>query len=375
MNTRGLGSLEVERIPNNLRMQKFIEEELEKVNYLLAQTKPEELSNETLSKIGLVFLELGQFQKVEEYFSKVLAQKSTNTEVIATSHYGLAVIKREMNECDAALAEFKDALNLAKSPWLKSNILRNSALAYLKQTKFELAAQTFKQAIDEVVTSLPIHPELLGSLPALYNYHGLSLARAGLTNEEQKNNLELGLKEFDIAAKHYESFAKQGFNLENSHDYQSHVFHRGMILCESTEKYGSSDPSKSQNDLKKAEELLLKSLAGREKNKADAQRIGDVCEWLGRVYIGLKDMKKAAQYLESALLNFRKILGEVAMQTVRVKKRLADLKAFVALNQGASVAAGPASSGLSVLASSSSGQSAAVSSNDQTKEKICRMHV
>ena len=178
-------------------------------------------------------------------------------------------------------------------------------MSFLKQNKFDLAAAEFREAIDEVVISL--EPDLNGSLPALYNYLGLSLAKSGLAHQEQKANLELGLEAFERAATLYEKFSQKGFDLSNSHDYQSHLFHRGMILCESVEKYGQANFSEFKNKLLHAEKLLLISLAGREKNKADEQRIGDVCEWLGRIYVGLKETEKAAQYFLLAHPQFQNL--------------------------------------------------------------------
>ena len=87
MNIRGLELLDLERIPNNLRMQEHIKEELEKVKNLLATKKADELSNETLSKIGLAYLESGQYKEAKNYFSKALTQESQSPKVMALCHF------------------------------------------------------------------------------------------------------------------------------------------------------------------------------------------------------------------------------------------------------------------------------------------------
>ncbi|EKD73862.1 MAG: hypothetical protein ACD_45C00169G0001 [uncultured bacterium] len=337
MDARTSGLLSPQDIPNHYRLQELIEWEWQKVLLRLKKTEP--LDNEDLANIGLVFLEKGKFKAdqaykgAEFYFNEALAAEEkadiSDREIMAACHYGLATMKRENNACDEALAEFKQALELTESDWLKSNILRNEGLAYLKQEKFALAAEQFSDAIDVVVANED--EELNGSLPALYNYWGLCLARQGLA-EDNKKLLEQGEKKLAVAAQLYQNAGRKGVNLNNSHDYQSHCFHRGMILVESVERQFNLIFK-----LEEAEQLLESALFYRKQNKADGQRIGDVFMLLGRACKASEKLEKAIQHFDDALKEYGTVFGPDAKQMKNALKALQDARAELAVGRGSDI--------------------------------------
>ena len=157
-------------------------------------------------------------------------------------------------------------------------------MVYLKTQDYLTAKNFFKLALD--FTSQDSHAELRGSLPALYNYYALSITKAALkSNESPAEGIEL----LEYTTRLYKTIFKEKEISDDyqcrSHDWQSHQFHRGMILCELAEKENKMD---AQKKFSQAEELLTgNALAGRIANKADDQRLADVYSWLGRTAKGL----------------------------------------------------------------------------------------
>src|SRR3990167_8411730 len=307
MNTR---QLDPRRIPNRFRLQTLIEED-----------------------IILTLLEVGRWEKVLEYASLLLTREHSKTvdqqdnEAMATAYYALATRERELNQVEAAYKNYAEARKLNPSPWLSSNLFRNVGLVYLKEKKFAEAAKEFHQG----VAFTEQHPELRGALPALYNYWGLALTRAAL---QAKQDPSEGLKIFEQTTQLYRTIFTEMQVSETeqarSHDWQSHQFHRGMVLCEITEQMINDKSVETQvieKNLRSAEKLLLGSLEGRIVNKADGQRLGDVCVWLGRVYTGLHLFDNARTYLLRARGYFHTFFKEddTVSQTKDVDARLAAL--------------------------------------------------
>lgn len=303
------GILDPERIPNNFRIQTYIEEEIAKTKQLPLEEKSGALQSQALATIALTFLEIGDFCTVEFYAKKVLQIESVkplesqDQLALATAHYVLATKKRELNNCVEAIAEYRETLKLnnPSSTWLESNVLRNLGLCYIKMKNFSEATEVFKTAIDCAMTD----SSLRGSLPALYNYYALSLTRGALAREKSP---EEGLKMFERTTQLYQEI----FNEKNisqadqlrSHDWQSHQFHRGMVLCELAEKEGNKKAALAK--FYEAEHLLSGALEGRIANHADDQRLGDIKRWLSRVYEGLSKITLSIHrtYLEEALAHY-----------------------------------------------------------------------
>ncbi len=327
-------------IPSHFRLQPCIDEELTKATALLEEKK---LDSADYVDIGLAFLEIGDWPSVIKYSLEALKLEEEKTldkrsnEIIASAHYMIATQKRELNDCDGALSQYTIAIGLAQSPWLKSNLLRNMGLVHLKKQDYIAAAKIFKEAFD--FTNQESNLELRGSLPALYNYYGLSLIKAALKSNQDP---AVGIKVLEETTQLYKAIFKEKNIIEagqrRSHDWQSHQFHRGMILCELAEKhYKHTEDDKSsadyQNMFRNAEELLLGALAGRKENKADDQRLGDVYVWLGRTAVGLKNIKMATEYFERALVHYKKAFptapepsAQDANQIKDVRSRLAELR-------------------------------------------------
>jgi|GEM_PF-3158683 len=384
------------RIPSNFRYQNYINEEIEKAKALLENKKPETLTSLELANLTLIFLETGDWLKVMELSTflalelskkqnaqyaedkarilvlqtKILALKKrvlepkilqemlqeitqllskspkeldiTDKEIKAKLYYSIAVMYRENNYCDEAIKEFDLAEDIAQSAWLKSNIMRNRGLVYLKlgtlqadakrfeeaARLFEEGARIFKEAYEFV---LPIE-ELRGSLPALKNYWALTLSRAALARGKYP---EQGRRLFEETSALYQTiFAEKNFTPEQilkCHDWQSHQFHRAMILCEMTEAKVITEKTEIQKALEEAVPLFLGVLEGRLANRADNQRVGDAYEWLGRTYFGLNRIYEAQKYFKKSLAHyiaaFSSLMkdGKEAPQIIRVKNRLRDL--------------------------------------------------
>jgi tetratricopeptide (TPR) repeat protein len=314
-------------IPNNLRMQPLIDQGLAEAKALLAAKSEDTLSAVELVNLALTYMEIGNWISVEKYASLALTAEAINdtpsNENKATALYALATRKRELNFCEEALIEFAQAQQFAESDWLKSNILRNIGLVYLKQQRFQDAHQCFQDAYGFVSRSSDI--TLGGSLPALANYSALALSRAALASGESPVP---SLVLFDSASKEFDAIFTWKKIMDEvarrrSHDYISHCVHRGMILCEFSEKHPSEDHSAN---LLVAEKTLIEALNSRKENKADGQRLGDVCVWLGRVYERLHKIQSAKLSYDEALLQYRTVFtSEDAQQISDVKKRLANL--------------------------------------------------
>lgn len=169
-------------------------------------------------------------------------------------------------------------------------------IVYLKLQKFSESHQYFQQAYKLVSDSTAL--KLRGSLPALSNYMALTLGRTVLASGE---NPAVCIQLFDETSHLYDTlFTEKGISDEvvrrRSNDYISHCTHRGMIICEISEKYPSEDHN---TNLLVAENILLEALKSRKENKADGQKLGDVCVWLGRIYERLHRIEEAKQIVDT----------------------------------------------------------------------------
>lgn len=324
------------RIPNHFRLQSYIEEELNHAKVKLESEDHSTFTSQELIDFGLIYLEIGHWDKAKSFYDAALNLEQAKSddlqdkEVIATVHYISATMKREKNDCLDAIAEYEKAKRLAQSDWLKSNLFRNLGLAYLKMTDFETAAKIFKEGLD--FTDQVSRPALRGAIPAMKNYWALSLTRSALKNKQDPSE---GLKALNETTKLYnEIFLEKNISKENqlkSHDFQSHLFHSGMVICEIAEqkKYGYA--KEIQDKLIESEQLLLTALAGRIANKADEQRLGDVCAWLGRTYAQSNQTKNAQEYFKKALRCYCIAFANdpEAKQIKDVKMRLTNLNPSV----------------------------------------------
>lgn len=303
------------RSADNFRLQTYIEEELAEAKKL---EKQDHLSSDELIDIALAYLEIGDWKTVRKYVELALEQEKTNKEINATAHYINGTINRELNDCKGAHADFKQANDIAKSDWLKVNIQRNEGLTYLKEKEFEIAATTFQSALD-FASKCASKDELRGCIPALSNYFGLSQARAAIKLSKDPAQ---GLATLENTTQLYETiFAEKKITeseRRKSHDWQSHQFHRGMILCEIAETKIKEEKT-AENMFQQAETLLLGALVGRIENKADEQRLGDVCGWLGRTYAGFKQYEKSQEYFEKALNYYKVAFATATTEVSQIK--------------------------------------------------------
>ena len=316
------------KIPDNFRMQTYIEEALKNADRVL-----EKITRQEWIDLALTYMEKGDWNQATfcrgNAAKGVQSDSSEDREIKATIHYISATTKREQNDCEQAIREYQEAEKLAQSDWLKGNLIRNLGLVYLKQTEFTKAAEIFKQGVE----FLEGKSEFAGSLPAMKNYHALTKTRAALKDKKDSHE---GLKLFAETTALYEKiFAERNIS-ENeklkSHDFQSHQFHRGMILCEIAES--ENKDNKSKEKFLQAEELLIGAFRGRKENKADGQRLGDTAVWLGRVAVGLNNLEIAKNYFEQALEFYREVFpskldAPEAKQIQDVKARLEKLKLFM----------------------------------------------
>lgn len=308
------------RIPNNFRLQTYIDEELNLAQELLATKPRDERTSEDLANIALAFLEVGNWVEATKHCEHGLSienekpEELRNKEMMAVFHYILATRDRELNQCDEARAQYKKAEELTQSNWLKSNILRNLGLVYLKEQKFSEAADIFKQGVEFTATD----SELRGALPAMHNYWALCSTRSALKAQQDPAD---GLKIFaDTTELYNQIFDEKEFSEADKlkcHDWQSHQFHRGMVLCEMGEK---ENETIAETKFQQAEKLLLNVLEGRKANKADDQRLGDVCAWLGRTYTGLKQTENARQFFYLALRYYNKAFPKVSADAPDAKQ-------------------------------------------------------
>jgi tetratricopeptide (TPR) repeat protein len=358
------------RITNNFRLQTLIEAELDEAKKLLATKSKEELTSADLANLALIFLETANWDAGKLYIADMLAleekkpEGSKDIESLCTVHYLSATEKREANRCDEALKEYQEALNTTKSDWLKGNLLRNIGLVYLKKQEFDTAADFFKQALD-FTESCDSRAELRGSIPALSNYYGLSLTRQALKLSQDP---AAGLKVLEDTTKLYETiFTEKGISAQDrlkAHDYNSHLCHRGMVLCEMAE-----NKLATQEMLQQSEKLLLEALTCRRENKARDQIMGDACMWLGRIYVQLNQIENAKDYFKKALAHYQVTFAKTpdAMHIKDVIARLNNL-AFMGL-------AAPSAFGLGLhTQASSSLQAPEAPKTSQTITETPRAH-
>jgi hypothetical protein len=167
--------------------------------------------------------------------------------------------------------------------------------------------------------------ELMGGAPALLNYMALSFAKETLASNNA-SKLERDIALFKKAnALYANQFIARKFSPEEekeSHDYISHCIHLAMILCEASEKKMQIKHAPSLQD---AKELLIVGLERREKNNADAVRLGDVCVWLGRIHTQLEEREVARKYFHDAVQHYETIFPQSAPQILDANLRLTNL--------------------------------------------------
>ena len=294
-------------IPNNFRFQFLIEDELTKAKELLKT--PEKLTSKDYADIALVYMEVGDKINSVKYAEQALTMEEqiplpNDNEAVATAKYVSANRARDRGDIDTAKELIQESFEKAQSPWLISNIYRCRGLIFLKEESFLIAAGHFQTAIDYFEDDNSAEA-LHGSLPALKNYVALASAKALLKCDElTKYKIEEVFKKFQAATALYETmFAERQISdaqKEKSHDWQSHQFHRGMVLCEIAEKYAELNIEFYPIQKAIALKLLLTAYEGRIANKADDQRLGDVCKWISRAYKLLGDTDNAAKYSHRA---------------------------------------------------------------------------
>ncbi len=310
-------------IPNNFRRQSFIEQGLREAKTLLETKTDDTLTSVERVKLALIYMESGNKDLALKYASLASAAEGEAVAPLnenkATALYVLATLKRETNCFEEALANCAQAQQLAESNWLKSNLLRNIGLVHLTEKRFEAAYRSFQEAYNLV--SQCGEPALRGSLPALSNYSALAFGREALASGKDSSRW---MTLFDETSQLYETiFKEKEISPEiaciDANDYISHCVHRVMILCERSEKYPLED---HDENLLHAEKELLKALETRQKNKVGEQRLGDTCEWLGRVYERLNRNTEAMALYKKAKSYYETVLPPNAPKIVNIQKLL-----------------------------------------------------
>src|SRR3989344_1864846 len=168
-------------IPNNFRLQFYIEEVSTEANELYENKNWKEYNNETLVDMALAFLETAKGARAEEIAQQVLKnleqseeKKDNANEQKATALYILATRHREANRYDEANQLYNKGIALNPSPWLMSNIYRNQGLVYLSQEKYDEACKIFNAGVEYLKKYIENNPELEGSLTAMQNYKCLA---------------------------------------------------------------------------------------------------------------------------------------------------------------------------------------------------------
>jgi tetratricopeptide (TPR) repeat protein len=327
-------------VPNNGRFQSDIEEQQKAAEQLLKEVK--DITGAEWLDLALIAVEGGKWADVLQYAAKAEQMLGSSPseekggEATAIIQYVRATAQRESNNLKEAQEEYLQILNsrVEISPWLRSNVLRNFALVYVKQGNWAEASRLFEQAygVANEAVATGKDPALEGSLPPLYNYCALATTRWALQRKTPnwKTTLELGLQKFKQATLMYQAFftTKGIMDPEKqrlSNDLLSHYTHRGMISCELAET-----PVAEYKDLDRpalfavAQKTLLDAYVGRKAiyrgvdTNSNAQRLGDSAQWVGRAYQGLKDTNNAKLYFSEAFVHFKKAYPP-ASQTTKTK--------------------------------------------------------
>ncbi|MDX2346202.1 MAG: hypothetical protein QNK11_04960 [Legionella sp.] len=219
-------------ISTNFGLQPFITYHLKKAKQLLV-TKPENsLTAAELANLALIYLEICNWNKVKKYadliFSAEEAKESTSNEHKAIAFYALGVRKHEENHYEQAFQLFNQSEVLAESDWLKSHLLKNTGLVYLKLQNFTAATATFETAYLFTKDAAMDEPELNNLLPVLFDYIVFSSAQETLASDNPSKLIrDLSLfKKSNIL--YTDSFNKKKIALEDwrkSHAYILHCIH------------------------------------------------------------------------------------------------------------------------------------------------------
>ncbi len=330
-------------IVNYFRIQSLIEEIFTEAQLFFATKNLTAHTSSDLADLALAYLEGGNPTDAIILSNRVIAlEESTlndpenaanqseflkKLESLATVYFILATVARENNDFDKSSKLFLKLKSQPLSTWLESNVYKNEGILYLKKKDLEKATAIFKQGYEFTKK----HSELEGSLASFLNYWALAETNKALANNQDP---AFGLQLFQQTTELYEKLFKK-FNVsagerEKSHDWQSHLSHRALVLCNIAEK--NPDIAAAKTQLEEAEKLAESALAARIKNKADAQRLGDVQKLLGRIHTGLKQFKSAENYFADALNNYRiaypnkKTDGSEADQIIEVKDYQLSLK-------------------------------------------------
>lgn len=306
-------SLNPRRIPSHFRFQFDIEIDFNDAQLLLRH--PESLTSNDYVNIALAYMETGDKEKTGKFAEQALEienqkeETEKNYETIATANYILATLSREIDNIPKAKQLIKEALSQTWDLWLTTNLYRCLGITYLKEKKFDLAIAEFHKATVLVIEDK--YHDLQGSLPALKNYGALAFAKSVLAkNKLLVEDVQAVLRAFkEVTAIYEKMFSEQKISAINqlkSHDFQSHQFHRGMVLCELAEKCVEQKIEFDASQKEAALSLLLAAHEGRIANKADDQRLADVCKWIARVYKLLGASQKEKEYTEKADHHFQR---------------------------------------------------------------------
>lgn len=290
-------------ISSNFRFQFDIEKTFNQANELLK--KPEELTSENYVNIALAYMEAGDKEKTIQFAEQVLkietnkAPDKQNYALAAKAYYILATIFREVGELFKANLLLSKAFQWNWDIWLTTNLHRCAGITLLKQKEFARASYHFNKACMLVANDK--YFDLQDSLPALRNYYVLASAKLLFKKDNiSEEEIQHILREFQSVTELYQAkFKERKISPQDqlkSHDWQSHQFHRGMVLCELAEKCAAQhvafDPAQKEAVLA----LLLAAYNARVANRADDQRLSDVCEWVARAHQLLGHTENADQY-------------------------------------------------------------------------------
>lgn len=307
-------------IPNNFGMQSLIDAAYAEAQaHYVAMSDPATLSTALLIDMTLAFLEVGQWDKVNQLATLVLdAQRRLplSQTQSSTLHYALGTCQLETNELSKAFDSFNKALVKADADsWLLSNIYRNMGLLYLKRQEFERAIKFFLHA--HITTEETT--ELRGALPAILNC--IALCK---TQYNQYHGHQINLNEFEEVYATYQAIftEKEITQHYQSRDFISHQIDRGQVtiaLCE------AQPGDNYQADLLDAEYCLSQALEARKANRADGVRLGDVCAHLGRVYELSADLNKALKTYKEAIEHYKTVWSDDAEKIANIEKKVREL--------------------------------------------------
>ncbi|CAF1150616.1 unnamed protein product [Didymodactylos carnosus] len=157
--------------------------------------KKELRSKTTLNSLGNLFCQMGELDKAEKYYKRLLSELAVGDSDIASCYIGLGNVARRKGEYDLALMNYEKALKIKLKalppdhPDIASSY-NNMGIVHLHKGEYDLALMNYEKALKIFLKALPpYHPDIA----LTYNNMGIVHLHKG---------------EYDLALMNYEKALK-----------------------------------------------------------------------------------------------------------------------------------------------------------------------